>query len=64
MEKVVGEILLNDITLVTTANNKVFDPVSRIHFEDMPEDRLASDFDHRLGPEVTFLGNTRAGSTG
>jgi hypothetical protein len=49
MQEVVGEELLDHITLVAAADDELVDAVRRIALEDVPEDRLAADFDHRLG---------------
>ena len=55
MQEVVGEILLDDITLVPKANNEVIDAVGRIDFHDVPDDGPATDLYHWLWLEVGLL---------
>ena len=35
-----------------------------VHLEDVPQDRFATNLDHRFGFEVSFLGNAGAKTTG
>ena len=49
MQKVVGEIFLDDIAFVSTANHEIVYSVSGINFHDMPKNGLATNFDHRFG---------------
>ena len=55
VEEVVGEVLLDYVTLVATANNEVVDAVGGVGLHNVPEDGLAADLDHRLGLEVGLL---------
>ena len=64
VQEVVGEILLDDIALVAAADDEIIDAVGGVAFHDMPEDRLAADLDHGLGPEVGLFGNAGAETTG
>lgn len=48
VEEVVGEVLLDHIPLVAAADHKVIHAVSGVNFHDVPQDRFAADFDHRL----------------
>jgi hypothetical protein len=64
VQEVIGEILLDNITFVTTADNEFIDAVVAIGFQDVPEDGLASHLHHRLGPQVGFLGETGAKAAG
>src|SRR5258706_595778 len=59
---VIAKIFLNHLPFVTEAENEVFMPVMRVKFHDMPKDRPLSNGDHRLGPELGFLAQTRAQS--
>ena len=64
VKEVIGEVLLDDIALVAATNHEVVDSVVRINLHDVPKDGLAANFDHRLGLEVGFLGNTGAQAAG
>jgi hypothetical protein len=48
VQEVVGEVLLDDVTLVTAADDEVVDAMGEYELQDVPEDRPAADFDHRL----------------
>jgi hypothetical protein len=60
MKEVVLEVLFNDISFVTAADYKLVDIMSRVHLHDMPENWLATDFDHRLGLQMRFFGDSSA----
>jgi hypothetical protein len=60
VQKIVGEVFLDHVTLVTQANDEVVDIVSRVDLHYMPKYRLAADFDHGFGLEVRFLTDARA----
>jgi hypothetical protein len=64
MQEVVGEILLDQIALIAATNHEVVNTMGRIQFHDVPEDRLAPDFDHWFGPEVGFLGDSGSEASG
>ncbi len=64
VQEVVGEVLLDDVALVATADHEVVDAVVRIGLQDMPEDRLAADLDHRLRAQGGFLAEARAEAAG
>jgi hypothetical protein len=55
VQEVVGEVLLDDIALVTTADDKLVHAMARIELHDMPQNRLTADLDHGLGLEVGLL---------
>src|SRR6266567_8997570 len=60
MEEVVGEILLDDVSLVATANDEVIDAVLRVNLQDVPENGSAANLDHWLGTNYRFFRETRA----
>ena len=60
VQKVVGEVLFDDVALVATADDKVVDAVVGIGLEDVPKDGLAADLDHRLGPGRGFFRDSGA----
>ena len=64
VQKVVGEVFLDQVALVTAANHEIVDAVVGIDLHDVPQDGLAANFHHRLGFEVGFFGNPGAESTG
>ena len=55
VEEVVGEVLLDYVTLVATADDEIVDPVGGVGLHNVPEDGLAADLDHRLGLQVGLL---------
>ena len=57
MEEVVGKILFYDVALIATAHNEVVDAVVGISLQDVPQDRLATDVDHRFGAGRGFFGD-------
>jgi hypothetical protein len=64
MQEVIGEILLDRITLVTKADHEIGDAMLGISFEDMPEDRLASNLDHRFRADGRFFADPGAHAPG
>ena len=63
VQKVVGKVLLDDITFVAAADNKLVYFMEGVELHDMPENRLTADLDHGLGLDVGFLGNARPETT-
>ena len=57
VQEIIGEIFLDDITLVAAADHEIVDAMRRIDLHDVPENGLAADLDHRLRPEIALLGN-------
>ena len=55
VERVVGEILLDHITAVPTADDEVIYAVSRVDLHDVPQHRLTTDLDHWLWYGMGFL---------
>lgn len=49
---VVQEVALDQVTLVTQAENELSEPVGLVHLHDVPEHRPAADVDERLGKLV------------
>ena len=64
VEDVIGEIFLDQIALVAKADDEVVEAVTAVEHHDVPEDRLAADLDHRLGPDLGFLGKAGAEAAG
>ena len=60
VEEVVREVLLDDVTLVSEAHDEVAHPVVRVDLHDVPEDRLAADLDHGLGPQLRLFADPRS----
>ena len=63
MQKVVREVLFDDIPFIATADYKVVDAVVGVGLEDVPKDGLAADLNHRLGPGRGFFGDSGAEAT-
>ena len=64
VQEVVGEVLLDHVALVAAADHEVVDAVGGVHFHDVPQDRLAADFDHGLGARAGFFAESSAQATG
>jgi hypothetical protein len=52
---VVEEVIFDDIALVAQRDHKLMMPVVGVVFEDVPEDGVAADFDHRFGLDGGFF---------
>ena len=48
VEKIVRKALFDRVALLTKANDKIVDAVSRKDLKDVPEDRFPTDLYHRL----------------
>src|SRR5690606_41736035 len=48
---VVEEVVLDDLAFVAERDDELVDPACFEDLHDVPQDRLAAYFDHRLGPE-------------
>ena len=55
MQEVVGKVLFDEVALVAATDDEVGDAVVRIHLHDVPQDGLATDFDHGLGAGRGFF---------
>jgi len=64
VKEIIGEILLDHIALVAAAHDEIVDAMTGIDLHDVPKDRLAADFDHWLGLDACFFGNTCTEPTG
>ena len=60
VQEVVGEVLLDHVALVATADHEIVDAVRRVELHDVPEDRLAADLDHGLRFQMGLLGDPGA----
>ena len=60
VQKVIGEIFLDDISLVSQANDEIVDTVRRIDFKDMPQNGLSTDLNHGFWSEMRFFTDTSA----
>ena len=58
VQEVVRKIFLDQIAFVAAADHEVMDPMVGVNLHDVPEDGFTANFDHGLGLEVCFLGNT------
>jgi len=64
VKEVVGEVFLDDIALVSGADDEVIDAMGAVDLEDVPEDRLTADFDHGFGTGGCFFGEAGAKASG
>src|SRR3974377_1505426 len=55
VKKIVGEIAFNDVAQIAATDHKLIHSAGRKDLHDVPEDRHAADFDHRLWPKVALL---------
>ena len=46
--EIIGEVFLDDVLLISTAYNKLIEPIMAIYFHDMSKNGFAPDFYHRL----------------
>ena len=58
VQEVVGEILLDDIALVTQTDDEIGNPVMLIDLHYVPDYWLTAHFNHGLGLEVRFLADS------
>ena len=64
VEEVVGEELLDDVSLVPAADDEVGDSVRSVGLADVPQQGSPADLDHRLGPGHRFLGQPGSPASG
>ena len=64
VQEVVGEELLDQVALVSQAQDEFIDTMAGIHLHDVPEDGPAADLDHRLGAHGAFLADPGAQAAG
>jgi hypothetical protein len=64
VQVVVGEVLLDHVAAVAQAHDEVGEPVGGVDLHDVPQQRLASDLDRRLGTHGGLLGDTGPQSSG
>jgi hypothetical protein len=57
VQEIVGKVPLDDAAFVTAADNEVIHPVSGVNLHYVPEDRAATDLDHRFRHEMRFSGD-------
>ena len=63
VEKIIRKPLLDDMLLVSGADDEIIEAVVRVLLHDVPENRLAADFDHGLRLELGLFGNSCASAT-
>jgi hypothetical protein len=63
MKKIIGEILFDDVTLVTATYDEVMDPMARIHLHDVPKNRTPTYFYHGLWARIGFFTDPRSDAT-
>lgn len=63
MQKIIGEVFLDDVALVAAADNELIDAVTGVDLHDMPEDWHAADLHHGFGAHGSFFTQARAQPT-
>ena len=62
--EVIEEVALDDVTAVAERNNEFLEPARGVASHDVPQHRLAADFDHRLRLRLGLLGEACAEAAG
>src|SRR5258708_5409468 len=60
MQEVVGEVLLDDVALVSATDDEVIDAMLGVNLQNVPENRTAANLDHWLGTNYRFFREARA----
>src|SRR6185369_13027250 len=60
MQKIISEILLDDVAFISAADHEIIDTVCGIDLHDVPQNRFPADFDHWLRMGVRFFADTGA----
>ncbi|MNY47304.1 hypothetical protein D3C86_1825650 [compost metagenome] len=55
MQKVIGEIFLDQVAFIATADDKIIDAVLRVDLHDVPENWSISNLNHRFGTGTCFF---------
>lgn len=63
VQEIIGEIFLDEIALVPAANYEIIDPMRGVNLHDMPQDRHATNLDHRLGFDDCLFTKTGSQAT-
>src|SRR5690349_17950544 len=63
MQKIICEVAFNDVPAVAAADHKVVYARCRVDFHNVPQDRLAPNFNHRFRPQVALLTDSCAFTT-
>ena len=64
MKEVIGEVFLDDIPLITTADNEIIYAMRGIELHDVPQDRPTAYFNHGFWLEVGFFRYTSSKTAG
>ena len=64
MQKVVREVVLDDLLLVARADDELVEPLGGESFHDMPQDRPSADLHHRFRFDNRLLADPRAEPAG
>src|SRR5262249_12489672 len=61
---IVHEVALDNLALVAKCDQEFFEAEVAVMLHDVPQDRSATDLDHRLGPGLGFFGEPRTQAAG
>jgi len=56
MQKIIGKIFLDDVTLIAAADDEFVDAVMAVGLKDVPQHWLAAHLHHGLGPQMGLFG--------
>jgi hypothetical protein len=63
VQEVIGKILLDQITLVTTTDHKLVNAMGAKDFENMPQNRLSANFNHGFWFDAGFFADASSKAT-
>ena len=63
VQEIIGEVFLDQETLVAEQDHEFVETEVRIALHDVPQDGLAADFNHRLRTHIGLLAETRSQAT-
>src|SRR5437762_11655093 len=63
VKEIIGEVFLDDVTLISAADHKFVDPVVGKDLHDVPQNRPAADLNHRLWFQMGLFGYSGPHST-
>jgi hypothetical protein len=59
LQKIIREVTFDYISAISAADHKIAHTTGGINLHDVPQNGFASDFNHRLWPEIALLTDSR-----